>query len=131
MIIKNRRAARVFKAFSDENRLMILRLLQGGERCACKLLVDLNISQSTLSHHMQILCDAGVVNARKEGKWTHYSLCEEQCEHAIRLLAELLDPIFAQKQTCCEQAWMIAKKELAERETEPDEQAPCCVHMCP
>ncbi|MBP7320463.1 MAG: winged helix-turn-helix transcriptional regulator [Lachnospiraceae bacterium] len=81
--------ARVFKAFCDENRLMILELLQSGEKCACRLLEDLNIGQSTLSHHMKILCDSGVVNAKKEGKWTHYSISEEGSEYARQLLEEV------------------------------------------
>lgn len=83
--------ARVFKAFCDENRLMILELLQTGEKCACKLLEDLNIGQSTLSHHMKILCDSGVVTARKDGKWMHYSISPEGSLYA----KELLDKITA------------------------------------
>lgn len=84
------RQARVFKAFCDENRLTILVLLSGGEKCACKLQEALGIGQSTLSHHMRILCDAGVVNARREGKWTHYSLNREGSETALRLLEQIL-----------------------------------------
>lgn len=84
------RQARVFKAFCDENRLTILALLSGGEKCACKLQEALGIGQSTLSHHMRILCDAGVVNARREGKWTHYSLNREGSETALRLLEQIL-----------------------------------------
>ncbi|MEG0156189.1 MAG: metalloregulator ArsR/SmtB family transcription factor [Anaerovoracaceae bacterium] len=68
--------AKVFKAFCDENRLQILEHLTSGEKCACVLLEQLEISQSTLSHHMKILCDAGVVEGRKEGKWMHYSISE-------------------------------------------------------
>ena len=83
--------ARVFKAFCDENRLMILEMLQSGEKCACKLLDELKISQSTLSHHMKILCESGIVSSRKDGKWTHYSLCKEGCIRALALLAELTD----------------------------------------
>jgi len=81
--------ARIFKAFCDENRLMILELLRGGEKCACVLLNKLNIAQSTLSHHMKILCDSGIVVGRKEGKWTYYSLSEQGCEAAEKRLAEL------------------------------------------
>ena len=51
--------ARIFKAFCDENRLQILELLRTGEKCACALLEQLHISQSTLSYHMRILCDSG------------------------------------------------------------------------
>ncbi|MGN0334913.1 MAG: ArsR/SmtB family transcription factor [Lachnospiraceae bacterium] len=85
-----RDVARVFKAFCDENRLQILELLRTGEKCACKLLDDLHISQSTLSHHMKILCDAGIVRGRKEGKWVHYALDPVGAERAELLLKEQL-----------------------------------------
>lgn len=91
--------ANVFKAFCDENRLMILELLQTGEKCACKLLEDLNIAQSTLSHHMKILCDSGVVNARKEGKWTYYSINEQGSAYAKELL-DKITKIYNTEQDC-------------------------------
>lgn len=81
--------AKVFKAFCDENRLKILKLLQTGEKCACRLLEDLKIGQSTLSHHMKILCESGVVNARKDGKWIYYSISPEGSEYARKLLKEI------------------------------------------
>ena len=81
--------ARVFKAFCDENRLQILEMLRSGEKCACKLLEELQISQSTLSHHMKILCDAGVVQGRKDGKWVYYSISSDGASAAIRCLQEL------------------------------------------
>ena len=83
--------AKVFKAFCDENRLMILDLLQSGEKCACKLLEDMKIGQSTLSHHMKILCDSGVVTARKEGKWIHYSISPEGSLYAKELLDKIIE----------------------------------------
>jgi len=86
---KHKENAKVFKAFSDEERLMILGLLKNGEKCACVILEDLDIVQSTLSYHMGILCESGIVNSRKEGKWTHYSLSEKGCENAKNLLADL------------------------------------------
>lgn len=89
--MKYEEEAKVFKALCDANRLMILETLQNGERCACKLLVELNIVQSTLSHHMKILCDAGLVNARREGKWMHYSINEQGFETAKRFLNKLSD----------------------------------------
>ncbi len=65
---------KMIKALADENRLAILKLLQDGEKCGCVILEELNITQPTLSHHMKILCDSGLVDSCKEGKWMHYSL---------------------------------------------------------
>lgn len=78
--VDNKKTAVMFKAFCDENRLHILELLRDGERCACDILEEMKITQPTLSHHMKILCDAGVVSGRKEGKWMHYSISEEGLE---------------------------------------------------
>jgi ArsR family transcriptional regulator len=67
----------VCKALGDPNRLKIIQMLSGCEKCACDILEEFNITQPTLSHHMKILSDCGLVNVRKEGKWSHYSLnCE-------------------------------------------------------
>ena len=66
--------ALICKALSDSNRLQIISLLSDGEKCACKLLERFKITQPTLSHHMKVLCDCGLVNSRKEGKWSYYSL---------------------------------------------------------
>ena len=79
-----------FKALSDENRIRILKMLHHGETCACKLLEELNISQPTLSHHMKILCDSGLVTGRREGKWTHYSICRDGVMRTRGLMEELL-----------------------------------------
>lgn len=81
--------AKIFKAFCDENRLFILGLLRDGERCACVLLEKLQIRQPTLSHHMKILCESGVVAARKEGKWTHYSISKDGIDNAKNLLEQI------------------------------------------
>ena len=81
--------AKVFKAFCDENRLMIIEMLQSGEKCACHLLEKMHIGQSTLSHHMKILCESGIVLSRKEGKWTYYSISNEGSKYAGELLEEL------------------------------------------
>lgn len=81
--------ARLFRAFCDENRLRILELLCGGEKCACGLLEHLEIGQSTLSHHMRVLCDSGIVRSRAEGKWTYYSISGWGRDRAKELLDEL------------------------------------------
>jgi ArsR family transcriptional regulator len=64
----------VLKAISDPLRLKILHLLKNGELCACHIDSALNKPQSTISHHLSLLKKANLLNWRKEGKWTYYSL---------------------------------------------------------
>ena len=87
-----RRTAAIFKAFCDENRIRIIKLLRSGEKCACKLLEEINVTQPTLSYHMKILCESGIVTGRQEGKWTHYSLNQKGSEYAAKRLLELTTP---------------------------------------
>ena len=86
----NKRMAATFKAFADENRIQILELLRDGERCACMLLEEMKITQPTLSHHMKILCDSGVVVGRKEGKLMHYSISADGLGSVRNYLDELM-----------------------------------------
>lgn len=81
--------AAVFKAFCDENRLQILTLLKDEELCAYQLQEQLEIGQSTLSHHMKVLCSSGIVNCRREGKWTYYRISEDGCKRAVGLIGML------------------------------------------
>lgn len=81
--------ARVFKAFCDEKRLRILELLRGGEKCACVLIEQMDMPQSTLAYHMKLLCESGIVDSRQAGKWTHYRISETGYAHAAALLREL------------------------------------------
>ena len=85
MEIKN--YANMFKAIGDETRLLILKVLISNEEvCACKLLEKVNCNQSTLSHHMKILVDSGLVIARKDWKWVHYSANREKINILINSL---------------------------------------------
>lgn len=101
-ILDYKKTATMFKAFCDENRLQILSLLQSGEKCGCMLLEEMQITQPTLSHHMKILCDSGVVISRKEGKWMHYSISAD----GMQKVREYLD-IFVRntngndEKSCC------------------------------
>lgn len=103
MELDEKKLAIVFKAFCDENRIRIVKLLRTGEKCACKLLEEINVTQPTLSHHMKILCDSGVVVGRKEGKWMYYSVSPEGAEYAMQCLNALtaLDDKTKNK-SCCE-----------------------------
>ena len=88
---KHTQAAKVFKTLCDPNRLMIVEMLNSGEKCACRLLENVHISQSTLSHHMKSLSESGVVNCRRDGKWMYYSLNKEGCEAAFGILAGIME----------------------------------------
>ena len=102
--MKNKYAetAEVFKAFCDENRIRILEMLQTGEKCGCKLLEELNVTQPTLSHHMKILCDSGIVEGRKEGKWTHYKISNDGRNNALKLLEEITSTQNTCIEICCD-----------------------------
>ena len=69
---------RVYKALADITRIRILRLLQPNEMCVCEVMVSLNLTQPTTSHHLGKLENAGLVTRRKEGKWVFYSLSQPE-----------------------------------------------------
>lgn len=81
---------KIFKALGDENRLKILKIIGSQEVCACNLLEFLNIGQPTLSHHMKILCDSGIVSARKEGKWTHYKINQNTLNNTAEYIQQTI-----------------------------------------
>ena len=72
--MKEEKMSEICKVLSDPNRLKIIKLLTSEELCACKLLEEIQITQPTLSHHMKILSESGLVSVRKEGKWSYYSI---------------------------------------------------------
>lgn len=83
------RLAANLKTLGDANRLRIIELLwDGEERCACKLLEELEISQPTLSHHMAALRDAGIVRVRRDGRWMHYRLDHDVLDAIAALLGQ-------------------------------------------
>lgn len=79
----------ICKALGDLNRLKIVELLSDGEKCACKLLEAFEITQPTLSHHVKVLVECGLVIARKDGKWSHYSLNSETLSEFKKNISEL------------------------------------------
>ncbi len=68
--------AEILKAMSDPCRLKILMLLREGELCVCEIMIALDRQQSTTSHHLSILRDAGLIKERKDGRWSRYRLSE-------------------------------------------------------
>jgi ArsR family transcriptional regulator, arsenate/arsenite/antimonite-responsive transcriptional repressor len=81
--------ALLMKALADETRIKIFDMLSQGELCACNILDEFNITQPTLSYHMKILCDCGLVESRKDGVWMKYTINK----NALDSLKEFFDHI--------------------------------------
>ncbi|GAA5150280.1 metalloregulator ArsR/SmtB family transcription factor [Microbacterium pseudoresistens] len=83
------RSARVFKAIGDPTRVMLLSLIagsEGREACICDLIEPIGLSQGTVSHHMRILTDAGLVAREQRGKWAYFTLNDGALEAAADAL---------------------------------------------
>ncbi|MGW8483254.1 ArsR/SmtB family transcription factor [Microbacterium sp. NPDC055903] len=71
------RAARVFKALGDPTRVRLLSLVAGaesGEMCICDLIEPVGLTQGTVSHHMRLLVEAGLLTREQRGKWAYFAL---------------------------------------------------------
>lgn len=81
--------ATYLKALGDETRVKIYDMLSEGELCACNILEEFHITQPTLSYHMKILCDSGLVNSRKDGVWMKYSVNRKSLKSFRNLIDEI------------------------------------------
>lgn len=98
--------SKILKALSDPNRLKILDILSCGERCACDILEFFEFTQPTLSHHMKVLSDCGLVQTRKEGTWNHYSL---NIDNANKLVLFLMNIVTRTEDCICKKSTCICK----------------------
>lgn len=92
----------ILKAMSDETRLEIVKMLAGGEMCGCEILEQFDFTQPTLSYHMRLLTTAGLVNARREGAWIHYSLNREALKAMCGQFREICDAALTDERTDAE-----------------------------
>lgn len=90
MNLKYEENSKIIKALADANRLKIIDMLSCGEKCACDILEHFKFTQPTLSHHMKVLMDCGLVRCRKEGLWSHYSLNNANCNKLMLFLMNLI-----------------------------------------
>jgi ArsR family transcriptional regulator, arsenate/arsenite/antimonite-responsive transcriptional repressor len=84
--------AQLFKALADANRLRLLSMVKasdGGEACVCDLTGPLDLGQPTVSHHLKILVDAGLLHREKRGTWAYYSLVPGALDHIASGVAGL------------------------------------------
>ena len=80
----------LFKALADRTRLRLLNLMGDGEVCVCFFVEVLGTNQPKISRHLAYLRRAGVVSARREGKWMHYRVTLPEDPHAARVFAEVM-----------------------------------------
>lgn len=86
---KNYNIELLFKALADRTRLRLLNLIGGDEVCVCFFVEVLNTNQPKISRHLAYLRKAGVVSARREGKWIHYRIVEPPDEHGANIFREV------------------------------------------
>jgi ArsR family transcriptional regulator len=89
-----RASATIFKALSDPNRIRIVKMLEQRELCVCEVREVLNLSNSTVSKHLSILRDAGLITDDKEGKWVNYRIDTRSENPLVRSQLELLRKSF-------------------------------------
>ena len=86
------RKALVFKALADPNRLRLLSIVkaeESGESCVCDLTGPLDLGQPTVSHHLKILVEAGILHREKRGTWAYYSLVPGALDDIAGILSAL------------------------------------------
>ena len=113
----------ITKALADENRLRALMMLREQELCACQVIEVLGLAPSTVSKHMTILRQAGLVKARKDGRWMHYSLSQRGAHKPVKealsfVKANLIDSVQTQNDDkALQKVLSIDKENLCKRQT--------------
>ena len=95
------KARALLKAMADPLRLQVLEALGAGERCVCELTSELGLAQSKLSFHLKVLREAGLIEARDEGRWVYYSLRIDAIEQLRGWLGELASRCAQPATPCC------------------------------
>lgn len=88
---------RILKALANETRLKMVHLLRDKEMCVCELMVALNLTQPTASHHLNILENTSIIQNRKDGRWVFYRSAESPL---IKYLFDFLEIPVGKHQSC-------------------------------
>ena len=80
---------KIFKALGHPVRLSIIKKLVEGEKCVCKLVDSSEFSQANLSQHLKVLSNAGLINKRKDGNFSLYSISDEKVKDLVKLCEEI------------------------------------------
>lgn len=84
-----KKESRFFKSLADESRIRVLKLLMLREMCVCEIMVALNLTQPTASHHLGILEKEGIIKRKKEGKWVYYAIADSEILEGMNKLGLL------------------------------------------
>jgi ArsR family transcriptional regulator, arsenate/arsenite/antimonite-responsive transcriptional repressor len=95
----DRQIVKVFRALADPNRLRIVKMLEQRELCVCEVREVLALSNSTVSKHLSILHDAGLITQAKEAKWVNYSLNVKSENQFVRSVISALKTSLAEDET--------------------------------
>jgi len=96
--------SRLFKALGNPIRLEIVDMIACSELCACEILNHFDMTQPTLSHHLKVLCESGLVDARKQGKWVYYSLSKGAVQSFVDIMTRVsaCNEVYSgQENQCC------------------------------
>lgn len=85
----------ITKALADPNRVRLLMVLRGGERCVCQLIELLGLAGSTVSKHLSVLLNAGLVGSRKDERWVYYRLASAPADSPVTLAVSWLQQSLA------------------------------------
>lgn len=120
----------VAKALADENRVRMLLALRQGELCVCQLVALMHLAPSTVSKHMSILKQAGLVENRKEGRWIYYRLSGPEKPQTVRQAMDWLcqsvgnDPQIVRDQEQLHQILQLHPHQLCETQREAGRRYP-------
>ncbi len=107
----------ITKALSDANRVRAYMMLRDGELCLCQIIELLGLAPSTVSKHMSILYNAGLVDSRKDGKWQYYFLPKEPCCSAATGIREWLETYFAADASIAGDATQVDEVKKTDKQT--------------
>lgn len=106
----------VTKALADESRTRILKLLETGELCVCQIQAVLGLGQSTVSKHLSVLKQAGLVEIRKDGIWIYHLLNPQPEGYALTFLASLKDWLNQDAQVLADRKKLVEVKAVELRD---------------
>ena len=100
---------KITKALADENRIRVLLALRGGELCACQITELFGLAASTMSKHLSILYQAGLVDSRKDGRWIYFRLPDGQAPSTVKTAIDWISQAAEKQPRIREDAKLLKK----------------------